>query len=1576
MTRIKKLLLAGSMAVVTCCVSLSPSILNVSSLFARVKVNADTVVTPKESTTPDFNNNTHDEATTQNGKVITVSNIPSSAQKGGSVYIPRTVMSSTVSATDGTVSNATAETSPTIIIKNPYGVNLLNDDGTIKDVTAEGSDLGSNPVKELELVDASHADNSTHPNTFKFTPAQIGTYTVQYAVQHNGVWTSSNIYNINVSAEQFSIEFITNDPIVMPDKIDTNQNLTDEDKSINIALPIFNNGKGDQIKNFVLETDKSAEEDATYYIVADYVTLNNVFLDNNNSPRSVSKNPADAEGKNVYEEYSTYQIRKLTKDAFETENINDKYKYSVAINTKVSTKPAKSNNGNLTPENIFTIEQLHGNLNFYDSANDSTTYNYIDYAYNFVAGNGLNFIDYRLYETDNADSSTVQMPLSSVSKSIDGSVSNKRDNINVGVSVSSNLRSSAVSVGKKTYLPAVTTVDKNANRNSIPAYYYYKIAFVDSKDKLVYDDTSKFVMGIDDGGLYFIPKATGSFNIYYNAQDFYYSKVSKKDGHTDSFADDYDYDVTVADRIAPDLYLTDTYTFENLTKTKENDEDTNIYGEDLKKYLRENDYSYTIPTKYNIVKGDNVEDYTKIIIPAIFTEDNFKEFSELRIFRTISSSDGFKIDGETQSNFKIDIQDGSSSNKTQLSPESAANKVNIFLDDIVKFEFGDNLPTDVYYKQGNFYKKPETPKEVDENTKKSLHLAVDGDRVYITKEDADGGVIEDKSKRADGKYYTDGTNIYEATLVNDYALIKKWKTSSKAVITINPNLFSAGEYTVEFRIQDGSGNSNNTGDKFKFTLVEDTTKEDLDKEAPEVKFTTATTIGNVGENEKISIAKPRVTDDVDNRIYTKYYVEANGKYKEIGLDDNNKLTFNTSDKIGDKTIYQLATESTTNKAIRVIAIAYDDFADIKNNPIDKTDFVLDDTLKDAHIGYAIYSISISYINDEFAPVITKKLTITGLDEKGFSQGDKVLINGIKYVDNTQNAKIRTIKVVDSKGNVCASQSLVYEEDENGNVIGDFKSVVEKRLASGETLDKIKKDLRSSTLTTISKLTSAPSGLDSSYLYEYNFPGISFIATESDNYTITYELCDEGTNNITVLTFVTTKAADTEAPVIDGVVNAGNDLELGETYFITSIKVTDNGKDDISKVKMYWNVKGAKLGPQNHYLNKLDDGTFVFTPQAVDVYTITLTAIDENNNSSSKSFVVTVKDTNKPTIELSKQYPTNQYGEYAGTKITIDEKAGDADPDNNVEAGTNKDGVKIKWSDNKLPSVNLPGFSAQDVYQEKQFASLGANGKITIKTPDDTTFTIDSKGNVTGGQNEIKLEMKSEGSVNYFAFTPTKRGHYTATYSATDLNNNESDSTKNPVIDIYIGDTERPVIYLTDNLANKLNKGFVVGENAELTINPDARISGQNNFKSQDLYVEDNYGFNVRTSGSDGNKYEYVTVSVSVTNEKNSTIRQEDSKGDGMVRYKFDTAGTYTITFTVTDDCGNTGTFTRQFTVTKDKATSMDTTKIVGIVLIVVSVLILGGVVIYFVKGTKFLPKRKKNTNAKKEKSEQPDNKQE
>ena len=78
-----------------------------------------------------------------------------------------------------------------------------------------------------------------------------------------------------------------------------------------------------------------------------------------------------------------------------------------------------------------------------------------------------------------------------------------------------------------------------------------------------------------------------------------------------------------------------------------------------------------------------------------------------------------------------------------------------------------------------------------------------------------------------------------------------------------------------------------------------------------------------------------------------------------------------------------------------------------------------------------------------------------------------------------------------------------------------------------------------------------------------------------------------------------------------------------------------------------------------------------------------------------------------------------------------------------------------------------------------------------------------------------------------------------------------------------------------------------------------------------------------------------------------------SENNGKFEYNIETAGEYTVTFSATDDAGNTKTVTRTFTVndpSNDGITDSDT--VIVVVLCVVAVVVLAGAVVYMVVSKK------------------------
>ena len=76
--------------------------------------------------------------------------------------------------------------------------------------------------------------------------------------------------------------------------------------------------------------------------------------------------------------------------------------------------------------------------------------------------------------------------------------------------------------------------------------------------------------------------------------------------------------------------------------------------------------------------------------------------------------------------------------------------------------------------------------------------------------------------------------------------------------------------------------------------------------------------------------------------------------------------------------------------------------------------------------------------------------------------------------------------------------------------------------------------------------------------------------------------------------------------------------------------------------------------------------------------------------------------------------------------------------------------------------------------------------------------------------------------------------------------------------------------------------------------------------------------------------------------------------NGKYEYDIETAGEYTVTFSIEDENGNVGTYERTFTVNAPSNEGLSQTEVIGTVLIVVAVLVLGGVIVYFVVSKKKL----------------------
>ena len=239
----------------------------------------------------------------------------------------------------------------------------------------------------------------------------------------------------------------------------------------------------------------------------------------------------------------------------------------------------------------------------------------------------------------------------------------------------------------------------------------------------------------------------------------------------------------------------------------------------------------------------------------------------------------------------------------------------------------------------------------------------------------------------------------------------------------------------------------------------------------------------------------------------------------------------------------------------------------------------------------------------------------------------------------------------------------------------------------------------------------------------------------------------------------------------------------------------------------------------------------------------------------------------------------------------------------------------KDANNQVVNVNLPLFTATDEGEYNE-----ASTSITVKNPDGDEIAVITEA-------------------DHYEFTPTGNGIYTVTYKAVDLAENSTTQTYT----IKVGDVVAPTISVD---SKNMPSSYKIGDSISID------LSGLST-------VDDVDG---TTAGKDAIDAGRLTITLKNPDGTDVTFTKESD----IWSYQFTTAGSYTLTYSATDKAGNTGDdVVYNFEVKATSNSSSVSEKTWGVVLIVVSVALLAGVVVYFVK-TKDAPdaKDKKNKESK------------
>lgn len=246
----------------------------------------------------------------------------------------------------------------------------------------------------------------------------------------------------------------------------------------------------------------------------------------------------------------------------------------------------------------------------------------------------------------------------------------------------------------------------------------------------------------------------------------------------------------------------------------------------------------------------------------------------------------------------------------------------------------------------------------------------------------------------------------------------------------------------------------------------------------------------------------------------------------------------------------------------------------------------------------------------------------------------------------------------------------------------------------------------------------------------------------------------------------------------------------------------------------------------------------------------------------------------------------------------------------------------------IPRVNVSTNGVNDVDWSKSKIEVLYNGSVY------KTLELDKTYDTQDAENEA------------YNYTFRRDGTYTIKYTVVDTVGNSA--TKS--FAVKVGDTEKPTLELDSSIdfSDRKTGSTLVIDPAKITVN-DNVDTGINIFDDLKIVVK-----NTTTGEEISNKF------------TNST------KVEGY-EYNLSEVGTYQVTFTLTDDAGNVTTLVKEFAVTGEGAGKEFPTEVVGIILLVLAILILGGVVAYFiitrkkVKSPEQIKKMQEKKDAKKKK---------
>lgn len=817
-----------------------------------------------------------------------------------------------------------------------------------------------------------------------------------------------------------------------------------------------------------------------------------------------------------------------------------------------------------------------------------------------------------------------------------------------------------------------------------------------------------------------------------------------------------------------------------------------------------------------------------------------------------------------------------------------------------------------------------------------------------------------------------GENYFEGKTVNGAAIDSadkalEWFKSAEAVTagfayidvdetfgaTTSEDGMGSGQYYIHYIAKDAAGNETDITKSMYVGSYED-------NDVPTIKFGT-TLADSYLPSAKVSFDVPTATDNYDTNMLVKTmyrYLDSEGNVIEIKDKDSNVLSNNDLDELW----ADIANVRVDGKLLTETYAKYHNIAQEANDGyIDLTD-----------ASASAYSIDLSEAGDK---AVTLQIVVYTYDDKGNANVYGETINISNTVDNTPPQ----FEGIDTE-----DESFVSEYEQGQEIQLPTMTVLDDAVSfmsfevnvyyiNGDTQTKV----------ATYDYSSERDILSQSGVGRYTINAGKFVASFAGEYRASISVKDS--NNKTVVAFVNytvnarsiiqppviSTSLESKTVELDGDSNYNPETGIEIPTPSVSYQIPNSVTYDVyaGNEEEYADVESVVMGVNENGKATNWSTTYgqqnAFKPNAVGeypiIYTVNLTvynpktftyqemAWDEDSSTYKGGFFKFENSTNSKTAEVV----LNKDGVYEvdslGTKYTVvKDENGDIKVYDSVNSSVEDfyetvfEGVNLEdWfkdlvnysltSDvytilvqdtvgpviteyDYVDTISTEDISASDGYSLKIYG-IEATDKSGINADKSKIVLSWKLANGDTGSQTFDKQMEDTSYTIKSSSGNVLDGTYTITYTVYDNNNNYT--TK--AYTIAVGDNVEPTLTFEDDF---VEDSYEIG--SELTIDPSK------------ITFTDNREF------PEGTEPKITLLNTSTDKEV------EYKLVGGMYVFDLDEIGTYTLTVEVSDAVGNTAKETFSIEVTARNTDTVTVYKIIGTILIVISVLVLVGVIVYFI----------------------------